>query len=224
MSPYTIDTSRTSPNHSSRNGAAIGLLVLHATVGSYASSLAWLTNPNSGVSTHYLIRKDGYIAQLVPDSLAAWHAGKSRWFDLDSEEIQEQSIGIELENKNNGIDPYPAAQMSALLWLSRNLIAEYRIQSDMITRHLDIAIPKGRKTDPAGFPWLSFKAALKIPQSRIVHAGPYGAMARQDYQAAGKSSAYFPPGTPIEIDDFHTNGYRHDRTGIGFVADGDLVL
>lgn len=224
MSPYTIDTSRTSPNHSSRDGADISMLCLHATVGSYASSLAWLTNPNSGVSTHYLISKAGYIAQLVPDSLAAWHAGKSRWFDLDSDEIQDQSIGIELENKNNGIDPYPAAQMSALLWLSRNLITDYHIMSDMVTRHLDIAIPKGRKTDPAGFPWLSFKVALKVPQSRAVHAGPYGAIARQDYQAAGRAAAYFPPGTAIEIDDFHANGYRHTVSGVGFIADGDLVL
>lgn len=222
--PYLIDTTHRSPNHSSRDGATIKLLVLHATVGSYASSLAWLINPNSGVSTHYLISKTGYINQLVPDDRAAWHAGKSKWFDLDSDEIQEQSIGIELENKNNGIDPYPAAQMSALLWLSRNLVAEYSIRSDMITRHLDIAIPKGRKTDPAGFPWLNFKAALFMPQSRIVYAGPYGAIARQDYQAAGKAAAYFAPGDLIEIDDFHTNGYRHASSGIGFLADGDLIL
>ena len=221
---YTIDTSHPSPNHSPRDGSDIGMLVLHSTVGSYASSLAWLTNPQSGVSTHYLIRKDGYIAQLVPDALAAWHAGKSAWFDLDSGEIQRQSIGVELENRNTGNDPYPVVQLDALLWLCRILVSEYRIIPDMVTRHLDIATPKGRKTDPAGFPWSKFKAELYAPADRIVHAGPFGALARTDYRAAGKAAAYFAPGTAILIDDFHMNEYRHVATGIGFLADGDLIL
>ena len=224
MSPYTIDTSHLSPNHSTRGGADISLIVLHATVGSYASSLAWLTSPQSGVSTHYLLRKDGYIAQLVPDTLAAWHAGASRWFDLDSGEIQRQSIGIELENRNTGRDVYPVPQLDALLWLCRYLVHEYRIVPDMVTRHLDIATPKGRKTDPAGFPWTQFKAALYASTPRIVRSGPFGAIGRQDYRAAGKAAAYFAPGTAIEIDDFHTNGYRHALSGIGFLADGDLLL
>ncbi len=218
-----IDTSHPSPNHSSRNGADISMLVLHATVGSYASSLAWLTNPASQVSTHYLIRKDGYIAQLVPDNLAAWHAGVSQWFDLDSGEIQRGSIGIELENSNSGIDPYPPAQIGALLALSRDLVQRYAIVPDMVTRHLDIAIPKGRKTDPAGFPWLLYKSALFAPTTTTMAAGPFGAIARTDYRGGGIAKEYYPPGTPIVLDTFHQNEYRHAASGIGFIADGDLV-
>ena len=222
--PYTIDDTHTSPNQSSRAGADISMIVLHATVGGHASSLAWLTNPQSGVSTHYLISKTAHIDQLVPDARAAWHAGKSRWFNLDSDDIQRQSIGIELVNNNTGHDPYPAVQLDALLWLSRMLVSECRIIPDMVTRHLDIAIPKGRKTDPAGFPWLKFKSDLYAPVHRTVRAGPFGAIARQNYDATGKAAAYFAPGATIEIDDFHQNGYRHAASGIGFIADGDLVL
>jgi len=219
----TIDTSHPSPNQSSRNGAPITLIVLHATVGDYKSALAWLTNPKSKASTHYLIRKDGYIAQLVPDDRAAWHAGVSQWFDLDSEAIREQSIGIELENKNNGIDPYPPAQMTTLLALCRALVKQYKIVPDMVTRHLDIARPPKRKSDPAGFPFAVFKAALFEPLTHTMTAGPHGAIARTDYRGGGIAVEYFQPNTPILLDDFHQNEYRHAASGVGFIADGDLV-
>lgn len=221
---YTIDETHHSPNHSSRNGADISMLVLHATVGSGPSALSWLCNPQSGVSTHYLIYKSGYIYQLVPDTLAAWHAGQSAWFDMGSADIQRQSIGIELENTNTGYDSYPSAQLGALLWLSRLLVIKYQIVPDMVTRHLDIATPKGRKTDPAGFPWSQYKAELYATQARMAYAGEYGAIARQDYRAGAMPAAYFAPGTEIEIDDFYKNEYRHAVSGIGFIADGDLLF
>jgi len=215
---YTIDHSHQSPNHSGRQGAPITLLVIHATVGPYDASLAWLCNPASKVSTHYLIRKDGHIAQLVPDDLAAWHAGVSAWHDLDSGEIQRQSIGIELENKNNGLDPYPPAQMTALLALSRDLVATYHIAPDMVTRHLDIAIPKGRKSDPAGFPWLAFKASLYEAAAR-----PYRVVGLPVYQAANHTGAlwgHLNPGQRVTIDD-PSNGHIATVDGapaaIGFV-------
>lgn len=173
---YPIDTTPESPNQSSRNGARIGLIVLHATVGNYESSLDWLCNPQIDhpelrVSTHYLIRKDGYINQLVPDSQAAWHAGKSTWMGMNSQQIQERSLGIELENANDGRDPYPPQQLAAAHWLCQMLIARYNIERADVVRHLDIAVPKGRKTDPAGLPWPAFADSLYMdspptPQAR----------------------------------------------------------
>lgn len=160
----TIDrTSYISHNHSSRQGRDISMIVLHATVGNARSSLQWLCNPTSRVSIHYLISKTGKVYQLVPDSLSAWHAGKSRWRGLTATDIALGSIGIELENANTGRDPYPTAQMIALLELSRSLIVRYHILSDMVVRHLDIATPKGRKTDPAGFAWEKFMSNLYVP-------------------------------------------------------------
>ena len=35
-----------------------------------------LTNPNAKVSSHYFIKKNGEILELVPDLYEAWHAGK----------------------------------------------------------------------------------------------------------------------------------------------------
>ena len=55
------------------------MIVIHATAGTVRSALAWLTNPASRVSAHYLIDKAGQIYRLVPDEYAAWHAGRAAW-------------------------------------------------------------------------------------------------------------------------------------------------
>ncbi len=212
----TIDTSHTSPNQSSRNGADISMIVLHSTVGSYAASLAWLCNPSSRVSTHYLLRKDGYIAQLVPDDRAAWHAGVSKWFDLSSAAIRDGSIGIELENDNNGIDPYPQAQLDALTTLSRALVQKYAIVPDMVTRHLDIAIPKGRKSDPAGFPWLPFKTALYAPAEPSAYR-VLGTPVWQRQDCTGPIAMYLVPGAIEGVDKHYPEGTAHLLSGAGFI-------
>jgi hypothetical protein len=157
---YNITATYKSPNHSERHGAAITMIVLHATVGSFRSSLNWLIGPASRVSSHFLISKSGRIYQLVADDKAAWHAGDSFWQGLDSEAIQHCSLGVELENANNGRDPYPPAQLAAAHWLCQDKISRYNIERADVVRHLDIAIPKGRKTDPAGFPWPLFADSL----------------------------------------------------------------
>lgn len=166
MNPITY---LASPNHSPRNGATIDLIVMHATAGPFRSSLDWLRNPqpsapDARVSAHYLIGIAGDVVQLVTDDMAAWHAGKSAWGGRGSATIQAHSIGVELVNLNTGHDPYPLAQLDSARALCRMLIGRYAIGRANVVRHSDIAIPKGRKTDPAGFPdWPAFVASLYAP-------------------------------------------------------------
>lgn len=149
-----------SPNYGSRHDTPISMLVLHATVGTARSTINWFGSSASAVSAHYLIAKSGAIYQFVSDRYAAWHAGASAWHGMNSTAIRQASLGIELENANNGKDPYPKAQYLALLGLSRTLIDRYTIHPDMVVRHADIAVPRGRKTDPAGFPWTTYRYDL----------------------------------------------------------------
>lgn len=226
----TIDRSKSSPNHSSRNGSPITLIVGHATVSPYDSALSWLCNPKSRVSAHYLIRKDGHIAQLVADARAAWHAGASFWNDMDSEEIQEGSLGIELENltgmqmPNKTIhppDPYPAVQVAAFRELVQAKMAEYDIPLSHVVRHLDIAIPRGRKTDPANFDWPAFKQSL-------MSAGPgtYRVRGVAVYQGPGlnfpialNGQAFLSTGEVVRISEVKPEwgGIGHLENELGFV-------
>ena len=43
-----------------------------------------LTNIQSEISSHYLIKKNGDIVVMVPDLYVAWHAGKSFWKSFKS--------------------------------------------------------------------------------------------------------------------------------------------
>lgn len=157
-----------SPNYTEGRSNGIQILVIHATAGNFKNSVDWLIGPHSEVSTHYVIAEDGRIFQLVHDMDTAWHAGRSKWGSETS--VNDASLGIELVNSNSGYDPYEVAQVDALVWLVEFKAHQYGINIDNIVRHLDVAIPEGRKTDPAGFDWVAFKRRLTLGSSESVWA------------------------------------------------------
>jgi N-acetyl-anhydromuramyl-L-alanine amidase AmpD len=221
-----IIENRESPNHSSRYGDPITMIVMHATAGDLNSSLDWLCSAVSNVSAHYVIDKDGTIYRLVQEWEAAWHAGASTWYGRNATQVQRQSIGIELVNRNDGEDPYPNEQMIAAMELCRIIISKYGIRSLNVVRHLDIA--PGRKTDPhviatltpANFPWEAWKAQLYTFR---YYVDRYGANAFQDRKSDAIPSKYYAPSTIVQLDDI-TNGYGHDVSGIGFIPMGSLHI
>lgn len=148
-----------SPHHSSRNENPIDMIVIHATANkSFDGALSWMQNPNSKVSAHYLVGKEGEIAQLVEETQQAWHAGESSWDGKTG--LNKYSIGIEVVNLNDNKDEYSAKQISALVGL---IIGIRERNPGILLRnvvgHNQIA-PK-RKTDPGiMFPW--FEVAYRV--------------------------------------------------------------
>lgn len=229
--PYPIDTtSWQSPNYDDRT-RPISSIVVHSCEGGMPvprlTSLPWLCNPQVNhperrVSCHYYVCRDTTIFQLVDDQYQAWHVGNA-----EAPFVNNVSLGIELEHHAGQV--YPAAQKDALAWLLRTLADRYAIPAKLIETHGQVAIrgPYQRKRDPSDWPhgeFLLFVGRALADENKTVHAGPFGAIARTDYRAVGKAAAYFAPGDPIELDGFYVNGYRHAASGIGFIADGDLVL
>jgi len=156
-----------SPNYwPGRGGHPINAIVLHATAGPFTPSLQWLVKAGSQVSAHFLIAKEGAIFQLVDVADRAWHAGRSYWRGWTN--LNHNSIGIEMVNANDGVDPYPPEQVEALLWLCRRLVNEYGIEREMVTTHALIA--PHRKTDPKGFPLEEFLDKLYAPTVSLKEA------------------------------------------------------
>ncbi|MGI8923960.1 MAG: N-acetylmuramoyl-L-alanine amidase [Fimbriimonadales bacterium] len=141
---------RDSPNFDERPpGIAVDTIVLHATVfDTLEETCSHFENPESHVSTHYTVDRDGTVVQHVHESRRAFHAGESRMAD-GREKVNDFSIGIELVNRNDGVDPYPAAQIDALRSLLDGIRSRWPIRH--VVSHAEIATPPGRKTDPAGF-------------------------------------------------------------------------
>lgn len=149
-----------SPNIGPRRGVAgPELLILHYTgMESAKAACAWLCNPASGVSCHYLVDEKGSITQMVDETLRAWHAGVSRWKSYD--DVNSASIGIEIHNPGHdlGYSDFPSAQMEAVISLCRDIILRNEIAAENVLAHSDIA--PLRKQDPGEkFPWATLHQA-----------------------------------------------------------------
>ena len=119
---------------------------------SESSALKRLTDIQSEVSCHYLIKNNGEIIKMVPDLYIAWHAGESSWKNYKS--LNQNSIGIEITNPGHkhGYKKFTKKQITSLLKLSKFLIKKYKISFNNILGHSDIAAL--RKKDPGEkFPW-----------------------------------------------------------------------
>jgi N-acetylmuramoyl-L-alanine amidase len=117
------------------------------------------------VSIHYVIGRDGDVESGIPEAMAASHA--VGW--------NQRSIGIELVNNGDGVDPFSETQVEALRQLVREIQGRHpRVTLERVLRHSDVdasmfpAAKHGqactafrRKLDPGdAFPWHAFKAAL----------------------------------------------------------------
>ena len=59
-------TIRNSPNQrAGRGGQTPDFIVMHTTGGSFAGALSWTLNPTAQVSYHFIVARDGAIAQTV---------------------------------------------------------------------------------------------------------------------------------------------------------------
>ena len=111
-----------------------------------------LCDSRSKVSSHYFIKNNGNILNLVPDLYEAWHAGISSWKNLNS--LNKYSIGIEIHNQghDHGYKSFSSKQIASLVKLLNYLKKKYNIKNRNILGHSDIA--PNRKKDPGEkFPW-----------------------------------------------------------------------
>ena len=117
-----------------------------------SEAISRLTDIQSEVSCHYLIKNNGEIITMVPESYIAWHAGKSSWGSYKS--LNKDSIGIEITNPGHvfGYKKFSKKQISSLSKLSKFLIKKYKINLKNILGHSDIA-PERKKDPGEKFPW-----------------------------------------------------------------------
>jgi len=148
-------TNNYSPNFNfpKRSKKKIKFIILHYTGMSNESlAIKRLCDPKANVSSHYFIKKNGNILQLVPDLYEAWHAGKSSW--KKNNYLNKTSIGIEIHNSGHDYiyENFSAKQINSLKKLLRKLVEIYKIDKKNILGHSDIA--PNRKKDPGEkFPW-----------------------------------------------------------------------
>ncbi len=144
-----------SPNfdNKKRKPKQIKFIIIHYTgMRNQKDAINKLTSINSKVSSHYFIKNNGEILNLIPDLYVAWHAGVSSWKKFKS--INKYSIGIEINNPGheNLYKDFTKEQIMSVLKLCRFLIKKYKVDPKFILGHSDIS--PDRKKDPGEkFPW-----------------------------------------------------------------------
>ena len=156
MPKSSIDTTLNySPNFDvkKRKTKEIKFVIFHYTgMKNENQAISKLTNNKSKVSSHYFIKNNGDILTLVPELFIAWHAGISSWKKYKL--INKHSIGIEISNPGHDYSykKFSKKQIKSVIKLSSYLIKKYKIKSNFILGHSDIA--PTRKKDPGEkFPW-----------------------------------------------------------------------
>ena len=166
MAPARTDfaeaTWRPSPNFGTRyEGKTIDSIVLHYTgMADGQGAEDWLCDPQSGVSSHYIVHEDGRAVQMVREVDRAWHAGIGCWHG--ERDMNSVSVGIEIVNRGHRdwsdgeesgpLDPFPDAQIDTVIALCRDVIDRWRIDRNRVLGHSDLA--PHRKRDPGeAFPW-----------------------------------------------------------------------
>ncbi|HEY0326002.1 MAG TPA: N-acetylmuramoyl-L-alanine amidase [Allosphingosinicella sp.] len=187
---------RPSPNHDARS-RPISMIVLHYTdMLSAEEAIDRLCDPEAGVSAHYLVTRTGEVVRLVPEERRAWHAGRSYWRGLTN--VNDDSIGIEIDNPghSNGYEPFPEAQIDALIRLVADIKQRHNITRGNVVGHSDVA--PARKRDPGElFPWgqlARLRLALPRPSKNLMdpcwtEAGFLLALERFGYDVSDKMAA-----------------------------------
>lgn len=136
------------------------LIILHATAGT--DSREWLTtHPRSVASIQRLIMKDGLIYKIAENRQICHHVGFSQVGRRRN--LNPIALGIELENLNDGRDPYPTLQVDAA---AAQVVEWWGVYGFLpLLPHSMVDAPETgtwTKTDPRSFPLQLFNERLWV--------------------------------------------------------------
>ncbi|MEU9289276.1 N-acetylmuramoyl-L-alanine amidase [Streptomyces sp. NPDC048275] len=121
----------------------IDRVIIHVTQGGYRSAVKVFQDPGHGAATHYIVRKDGHIAQMIRELDVAFQAG--------NREYNERSVGIEHEGFVEEASSFTDAMYEASARLTARICARYDIPVDRehIIGHVEV--PGTDHTDPGQY-------------------------------------------------------------------------
>jgi AmpD protein len=150
------DERRVSTPNKSQSPITPQAIVLHHSSGSYLGGVDWIMNPQSKVSYHVLIARDGRRTVFGDDTARMWHAGKSSW--LGRPDLNSWSLGVSWEG-NTYDDPLDDAAMDSAIEYLAPRMKQWGIPMTRVLTHADVA--PGRKNDISPADAARFKSKLK---------------------------------------------------------------
>ena len=118
---------------------SVDRIVIHVTEGDYRSTVRAFQDPSHRAATHYVVRRDGQITQLVRELDVAFHAANRTY--------NEHSIGIEHEGFVTDRS-FPEAVYRASARLAAGICARYDFPADRAHLVGHSEVPGADHTDP----------------------------------------------------------------------------
>ena len=142
--------------NSDRGAKDVDTIVVHVAQGSYSGTIGWFDKARSNASAHYVVSREGRVAQCVRNDNIAWHAGDWHY--------NRRSIGI--EHAGYASEPKTARQYRASARLSAYLSKRFGIPVDRrhIIGHRDV--PGINKTCPGRFDFGKYLRLVKHYKQR----------------------------------------------------------
>ena len=132
----------------------IDMVIIHVTQGSFASAVKVFQDPGHGAAAHYVVRKDGHVAQTVRELDVAFHSGNRKY--------NERSIGIEHEGYVDRPGDFTDAMYAASARLAAGICARYAIPADRAHIVAHSEVPGTDHTDPGPhWDWDRYLAAVR---------------------------------------------------------------
>jgi N-acetyl-anhydromuramyl-L-alanine amidase AmpD len=139
----------------------IDRVIIHVVQGSYPTALKVFKDPGHGVATHYVVRKDGHVAQMIRELDVAYHAG--------NRSFNERSVGIEHEGFVDDPKSFTAAMYESSARLTAGICDRYGIPRDRehIIGHVEV--PGTDHTDPGPhWDWDRYMKLVRAVKTRSV--------------------------------------------------------
>ncbi|WP_407549842.1 N-acetylmuramoyl-L-alanine amidase [Streptomyces sp. Pv4-95] len=135
-------------------------VVIHVVQGSFATALKVFQDPLHGAAAHYVVRKDGHVAQQVRELDVAFHAGNRGY--------NERSVGIEHEGFVDRPESFTAAMYASSARLTAAICRRYGLPADRehIVGHVEV--PGTDHTDPG--PHWDWNRYLRLVRAELRRA------------------------------------------------------
>jgi N-acetyl-anhydromuramyl-L-alanine amidase AmpD len=136
-------------------------IILHSTDGREQGDIETLTGPK--VSVHWYVTRTGKIYHFVDNTDTAFHAGRvssTKYSNAASLGIEQEHFDPDPQAGHPNNENWPDAQIEASANVCAFLCQRYNLTVADIFSHAHVAAPAGRKQDPFGYPWASFKTKL----------------------------------------------------------------
>lgn len=147
-------------------------VVLHETVGTADSAISWMQNPQSRVSYHYIVRRDGEVVNLVHPGNTAFGAHGANDGSLHiSLETPDDGRGNQPEH--SGYTPQQYESLARLM--NQNNLWDYEI-----TTHESVDTT-GERVDPRSFRQDLFQQARQASTNRVVTTVPLNVSTTSGY-------------------------------------------